>query len=321
MTIKVRTTSQPLHKISVIVPTYNRADLVRLTIDSVLSQLYRNFELVVVDDGSTDHTKEVVGEYLDLPNFTYLYQENSGRSVARNHGLAIAKGEYVMFLDSDDILAEDAIQNLAIAADQNPGSGVVAGARRFIDESDNVIEVEEPMSFRGSFSNRQIYSEKIRELFVCMGSFIVRKDIAQSLGGFNSSFEPAEDFDFFCRYCDITPVTLIEEPVVFIRHHGGNTSMQKLHEASVKISRSNIEKINSGELQYETGRRNQIRSMWQMRLADDLYNLNERRAARESYAKSLKGYPWILMSRHGPHILKQIVATLALGDSGRKPDV
>lgn len=88
-------------KISVIIPTYNRAHYVSQAIDSVLAQTFTDYEILVIDDGSIDNTKEVLQSYLD--KITYIYQENKGVSAARNTGLRLARGEWIAFLDSDDI--------------------------------------------------------------------------------------------------------------------------------------------------------------------------------------------------------------------------
>ena len=87
--------------ISVIIPTFNRVEFISEAIDSVLSQTYSNFEIIVVDDGSTDNTKQLLTKYGS--RITYDFQENKGVSSARNKGLDIAKGEWIAFLDSDDI--------------------------------------------------------------------------------------------------------------------------------------------------------------------------------------------------------------------------
>jgi GalNAc5-diNAcBac-PP-undecaprenol beta-1,3-glucosyltransferase len=89
---------------SVVVPTYNRAHLLPKTIDSILAQEYGNFELIVVDDGSTDKTAEAVEKYRSDPRFHYYYKENAERGAARNFGFRKAKGEYVFFIDSDDLM-------------------------------------------------------------------------------------------------------------------------------------------------------------------------------------------------------------------------
>src|SRR5687768_2380273 len=86
---------------SVIIPTYNRADRIGAAIDSVLKQTYTNFEIIVVDDGSTDNTDEVVAEFTD-PRIRYYKKKNEERNIARNFGVSQSKGAYVNFLDSDD---------------------------------------------------------------------------------------------------------------------------------------------------------------------------------------------------------------------------
>lgn len=86
---------------SIIIPTYNRAHLIRRPIDSVIAQTYTNWELIIVDDGSTDDTKAIVESYHD-DRIRYIWQENQERSVARNHGIQVANGEWICFQDSDD---------------------------------------------------------------------------------------------------------------------------------------------------------------------------------------------------------------------------
>jgi GalNAc5-diNAcBac-PP-undecaprenol beta-1,3-glucosyltransferase len=99
---------------SIVIPTYNRAGFIGATIDSVLAQTYPHLEILVVDDGSRDHTAEVVGHYTD-PRVHYLPKENAERGAARNYGLARATGEYVIFLDSDDLFHPDHLSTLHAA--------------------------------------------------------------------------------------------------------------------------------------------------------------------------------------------------------------
>jgi len=95
---------------SVITPTYNRAELIGKTIDSVLKQEFEDFELIVIDDGSTDNTKSIVEAYSD-PRIIYYYQQNGERGKARNTGVRKAKGDYVFFLDSDDLIYPNHLKN------------------------------------------------------------------------------------------------------------------------------------------------------------------------------------------------------------------
>jgi glycosyltransferase involved in cell wall biosynthesis len=96
---------------SVIIPTYNRADILPATIASVINQKFSDWELIVVDDGSTDNTKEVI-EGIDDSRIKYLYQQNAERSEARNNGVNHSKGKYICFLDSDDFYEENYLQEM-----------------------------------------------------------------------------------------------------------------------------------------------------------------------------------------------------------------
>lgn len=100
---------------SIVVPTYNRANLIGFTLDSLLAQEFPAFEVLIIDDGSKDNTVEVVKRYLSDSRVQYLPKENGERGVARNYGLARARGEYVLFLDSDDLLHPNHLSTLRIA--------------------------------------------------------------------------------------------------------------------------------------------------------------------------------------------------------------
>ncbi|HQJ07176.1 MAG TPA: glycosyltransferase family 2 protein, partial [Spirochaetota bacterium] len=97
--------------VSVIVPVYNRADTIVRAIDSVINQTYKNVEIIIIDDGSSDNLKSILDE-IKYNNIHYYYQENSGASSARNHGLLKARGKYCIYLDSDDELLPDCIESL-----------------------------------------------------------------------------------------------------------------------------------------------------------------------------------------------------------------
>ena len=105
--------------VSIIIPTHNRADLLPRAIKSVLSQSYTNYEIIVVDDGSSDNTAEIVQKC--APGTRYIYQENAGASTARNKGIELAKGEWIAFLDSDDEWLPDKLKLQTDLLQRNPG--------------------------------------------------------------------------------------------------------------------------------------------------------------------------------------------------------
>src|SRR5688572_4944421 len=98
---------------SIVIPAYNRADLIKQTIRTIFNQAYTDFEIVVVDDGSTEPMKEAIGSFsVNHPNIKYIYQPNSERGCARNNGIRHAEGRYVVMFDSDDLMHPDHLQSL-----------------------------------------------------------------------------------------------------------------------------------------------------------------------------------------------------------------
>ena len=110
-------------KVSVIIPAYNASEYLSQTLESVLVQTYSDFEIILVDDGSTDETDQVIAKYSSHLNL--IQQENKGLSAARNAGLNMAIGEYLVFLDADDLLTPRKLAIQAAFLDQNPGIGIV----------------------------------------------------------------------------------------------------------------------------------------------------------------------------------------------------
>src|SRR4030042_4018515 len=100
--------------VSVIIPTYNYAHFLFEAVKSVLDQTYKDFELIIIDDGSTDNTKDVVDNIMKKSNvIRYFYQVNQGLSAARNHGIRVAKGEYIALLDADDIWSDKFLEKMS----------------------------------------------------------------------------------------------------------------------------------------------------------------------------------------------------------------
>ena len=116
---------------SIILPTYNRAHILPKAIDSLLRQQYENWELVIVDDGSSDNTKELVAAYID-ERIRYIYQDNAERSAARNNGIVHSKGRYICFLDSDDYYENNHLQIIKekIELENNPIAMIFNGVSR-----------------------------------------------------------------------------------------------------------------------------------------------------------------------------------------------
>lgn len=181
--------------LSIIIPSYNSAEFLPKTIASALAQTMAEVEVIVVDDGSTDSTEAVCRSFGD--KIQYLRQENGGVSKARNQGARIAKGEWLLFLDSDDQLLSTAAASLLNASTAN-SVGVVYGM---------VIERAEPPKeprlngFNYGVGEPPLPAQRnyARSVIITPGSAIVRKSLHEKLGGFVPTFEPMEDRDYWIK--------------------------------------------------------------------------------------------------------------------------
>lgn len=178
---------------SIIIPTYNRAAFIEKTIKSVLNQTCQTYELIVVDDGSTDNTKEIVNSINDS-RLKYYKKANSERAATRNYGAKVAKGEYVNFLDSDDILYPNHLSEAIKLVELNNSPEIFHLNYDVIDDLGNVVS--KPYKFSGNLNLKLIQKGN---LLSCNGVFI-RKDIAL-LYPFNEdrSLSASEDYELWLR--------------------------------------------------------------------------------------------------------------------------
>ena len=182
--------------VSVIIPAYNSQDTILEAIASVFNQTFTDLEVLVIDDGSTDNTCEYVRS-IDDDRLKLLSYENGGVSVARNRGIANAKGEYISFLDHDDLWTFDKLAEQVAALQQSPNAGV-AYSWTTIMFSD-----EDPVRYRNlgrTYFEGDVYAEILVTNFVCSGSnILVRKEAAESIGEFDPSPTHNEDWDYYIR--------------------------------------------------------------------------------------------------------------------------
>ena len=180
--------------VSIIVPTYNRAHYIDFTIRSALGQTYENIELIVIDDGSTDDTRTIVSPYLEYHNFIYCEQENRGQSVARNKGLSLASGEFICFLDSDDVLVSDAIEVLVKYIMHYSDVSVVYGNLDFIDGDGNYVPGINPRRYSGT-----ITSQLLIDNCVSFDSVLIRRSCLEMVGGLDERVDVGDDYDLWLR--------------------------------------------------------------------------------------------------------------------------
>ena len=216
-------------RVSILTPAHNRADLLPQTIDSVLRQSLGDFEMIVVDDGSTDGTREVVEGYRD-PRVLFVGLPHVGNlSKLRNAGVARARGEIVAFLDSDDLWHEDKLRDQAELLDRHPEAGwSFCGYESFDDSGPlrrNTYEDE------GGQEGRKeevlldwIFPTVIRGgMTIYTSTVIARRTLLAAAGPFNEAFLIA-DFELFTRLAFLARAAVLRRPLARIRKHAGNCS-------------------------------------------------------------------------------------------------
>lgn len=197
-------------KVSVIIPTYNRAHLIGKAIQSVLDQSFHDYEIIVVDDGSTDNTREVISRLSD--KIRYIYQGNKERSAARNNGMRHAMGKYITFLDSDDIYLPEKLSVQVESMDRNPDSAMSYSYSIWFNEKGEYLHTWRP------FLQGWIYPDmmKVRHSKIALPSVMIRREIPDSGMFFNESLNTCEDLEYWCRIARKHKVVLIKKGLVII---------------------------------------------------------------------------------------------------------
>jgi hypothetical protein len=181
-------------RVSVIIPSYNLARLVPQAIQSVLDQTYTDFEVLVVDDGSQDNTREVIQSFDDA-RVQYIYQENRGLSGARNTGIQQAQGEFLAFLDADDTFFPNKLAGQVAALDRQPEVGLVAGGYWLVDENN------QPLQEKRNWEHTPTLAVETW-LFGCpfiVNAVLARREWVVRVGGFDPALRRVEDRDLWLR--------------------------------------------------------------------------------------------------------------------------
>jgi glycosyltransferase involved in cell wall biosynthesis len=212
--------------VSAIIPTYNYGRFLREAIDSTLAQTYPALEVIVVDDGSTDDTPQILASYGD--RIRAIRQENLGVGAARNTGIAAAQGEYLAFLDSDDIWRPRKLECDVARFTADPGVGMVHCGAETFDNTGKTISVSLG-GLEGWVAPDLLRLD--REVIAAPGSgMTVRQSIAEELGGYDPRLQPSEDWDFCYRVACRYRVGFVPEVLVRYRLHGSgiHLNIQKM---------------------------------------------------------------------------------------------
>jgi glycosyltransferase involved in cell wall biosynthesis len=211
-------------KVSVVVPAFNRAALIVETVESVLCQNYENFELIVVDDGSTDGTYEILSEYAGqgkLKLLTHPARENKGQSAALNLGLEAASGDFIAILDSDDLFLPGKLSAQVEYLNSHPDVGLVYGMGEGVDGSGRwIYDIHSPDHVEPNDPNAVL----LDCYFLLPQNALVRRAVYDQVGGFEEGFRAAQDHDMLVRIAENTRFGFIPIKVFQYRRHGDSIS-------------------------------------------------------------------------------------------------
>jgi glycosyltransferase involved in cell wall biosynthesis len=183
--------------VSIIIPTYNSAKWIEETIESALSQTYGNFEIIVVDDGSTDETRDIVLSK-NHDKVQYVFQQNCGVGSARNKGLSIAKGKYIQFLDADDLIDSNKITLQTALLEANPDFDVAYSDFSYFSDISPRVYTESPKGRKAKYITGDIWEQLLTGNFIVVHAALVRKDAIINAGLFNPEIG-CEDYDLWLR--------------------------------------------------------------------------------------------------------------------------
>ncbi len=180
--------------VSVVVPAYNVSKTIRDTIDSILKQTFSDFELIIINDGSTDNTLQVIEGVRDPRVQVYSY-ENGGLPEARNRGIKRATGEFITFMDADDLWTPDKLESQVAALQKNPAAGLAYSWTCFMDSEGKSFSQDLPSYLEGN-----VYPQLLIGNFITSGSNVMlRASTVKSVGGFDPSLKSIEDWDYWLR--------------------------------------------------------------------------------------------------------------------------
>ena len=220
---------------SIILPTYNRAHFLPKAIESVLKQTFEDWELIIVDDGSTDNTKEVVAKYQDS-RIRYFFQENQERSAARNNGIDQAQGEYVCFLDSDDYYLTEKLSNFKIAIEQSTNDPNTLFYDGLIFETDEVrTEAILPMKNDTETFHEFLLQNPIFSQQVCAPRLFFQKH------KYNPQLRIGEDVELWLRMAsNVKFQDVLSYQTVVLEHEDRSVNLKKYNAAKEQLKQLDL---------------------------------------------------------------------------------
>lgn len=225
------TTGAPVRmpKVSIIIPVYNGERYLAETLQSVAAQTEEDWEVIAVNDGSNDGSLAILEEAVrnDPGRVRVITISNGGVSRARNHGVREARGEYIAFLDQDDLWLPEKL-HLQLDQFRSDRSLGISYTNESIINSQGILVKERALSLDGRKNRGWVFRYLIFNNFIPVSSIMIKKDVFDTIGGFDTRYALAEDYDFLLKAVRIVPVDFIDKPLVLYREHGESGTHLKI---------------------------------------------------------------------------------------------
>jgi glycosyltransferase involved in cell wall biosynthesis len=222
-------------KVSIIVPIYREVKYLSVALDSLIKQRYKNWEAIIVDDGSF-FDDSIIDAFSDDNRFLIYHIKHGGVSLARNFGIEVATGEIVAFLDSDDLWLPDKLSKQIDALNKNPDCGLVYCDAEYIDSQGSRLgKLHKQQLNINSFPEGSCTSLFCRRCYILPSTAIIYKSIIQKSGVFDPDINIGEDWIFFFKASLNTSILCIQEPLVLYRRHSGSVAYRSHRQLSDRL--------------------------------------------------------------------------------------
>lgn len=291
--------------ISVIIPAYNAESYILETIKSVQKQTFVDLEIIAIDDGSTDRTLEIL-KGIDDERLRVFSYANSGVAIARNRGIAQARGEFIAFLDADDLWTPDKLETQLEALSRNSDASVVYSWTSYFHEKNKKVYSGNSVLFQGN-----VHADLLKWNFLASGSNpLIRREAIEEIGGFDSSFPPCEDWDFYLRLSARYKFAVVPKYQVIYRQSATSATASKfdfIEKQCLAVLERNYERAPK-EYQHLKS----YSEAWIYQYCTQLYlqnsnNLLDVKRASQKFLKAVKTNPSILTDTYGQSLIKWLV--------------
>jgi glycosyltransferase involved in cell wall biosynthesis len=291
--------------ISIVVPAYNAERTILETIASVQQQTFSDFEIIIINDGSTDRTLELVQEIQDERVKIFSY-ENGGLPVARNRGISHAKGEFIAFIDADDMWTSDKLELQLARLQQYPEAGVAYSWSRFVNEQGELSYAVDDRHIEGN-----VYEKLLLNNFLNNGSsLLVRREAIDSAGEFDPTLKSCEDWDFYLRLAAKWSFVLVPKPQILYRQ--SSTAMTSKIDVMESAALITIERAyRAAPLKLQHLKNQTLARLYQyftrQYLERSTSGIKEINLAGQKLWKSIRLHPPILLEKYTHELLRWFI--------------